>query len=251
MRSIKSLILILILSFSSLNLEASKTEVKVGMYIIPPFYSRTDQVASGILVDLIKYLNENQNKFQFKIVETSPRRRYRDLENGIYDIIFFENSIWGWSNRNIKLNETKVFATGKDYYIAKKDPRLKNQQVIFANLREKVILLKSGFHYGFLKFKSYDVKDKNLIYTNSLEGNIKNILRGKGDITVINDSFLKMYLKTHPKDKDKLVVSEKIDQVHNFKVLARPNSPISIDEIEKLFPLLKNSTYLREVLHLK
>lgn len=230
---------------------AKPVEVKVGAYRIPPFFEHTANGQKGITVELIKYLNKNQSKYKFVIVETSPRRRYRDLENGYYDIIFFENSVWGWNSREVSFLESKTFATGMDLYVAKRNPALKNQQDIFKDMNNKTYFLKSGFHYGFLDLKSHDVKKDNLFYTNSSLGNIKNIIRGKADITVVNDSFLKLFLSQSPQYKNEIVISKKADQVHLFKVLMSKGSPISIKEIEGLFPLIKKSGFLKSFLNFK
>ncbi len=237
---------VLLLLFLLTTLPAlAKVTVNVGAYRIPPFYNNLNGISKGITVDLVEFLNANQSDFYFKLVETSPRRRYRDLKNGVYDIIFFENPVWGWDYRKIDYTVSRVFAIGYDLYIAKKG---RDKNSIFENLKDKTILLKSGFHYGFLNQKSFDVKDKNLIYTTSQKGNIENVIRGKADLTIVNDTFLKLMIKERPALKNEIIVSDKKDQTHEFRVLSRKNSPITIKQVEELFPLIKANKKFQSIL---
>lgn len=229
----------------SLSIHA-EVKVNVGAYNFPPFYLHDSK--DGLLNRLVKNLNKVQKKYRFEIKETSPERRYRDLENGEYDLIFFESAVWGWNERSILFQQTRPLFSGGEKYIAQKDSNKgKSKNEIFSDLETKNILLFNGFHYGFLGFTSGNPQKNNLIYTNSHRGNILNIIKGRGDIAVVTESYLIDFFKKNPELKEKVIISDKYDQKYNQSVIIRPYSPISKDELMGILEKVKRNPCCRDI----
>jgi ABC-type amino acid transport substrate-binding protein len=66
----------------------------------------------------------------------------------------------------------------------------------------------------------------------------------RGDIAVITRSFLAIHLQQNPQDKEKLLLSDKMDQTYEHRIILRRNISPTIDEINKLLSQLKRSGQL-------
>lgn len=132
---------------------------------------------------------------------------------------------------------------GGEIYIAPAEPG--KGQEYFDNFKNKRIVGIKGYHYGFANFNSdpeYLIKNFNMELTPSNAGSIKMILAGnRGDIAVVTRSYLAMYLNEHPSDRDKLLLSTKLDQVYQHRIILRRNIQITIGEINGLLTALKNN----------
>ncbi|MFG1485017.1 substrate-binding periplasmic protein [Halobacteriovorax sp. RZ-2] len=220
------------------------TDILVGAYHFPPFYMKKNGAKSGILLEMIQELNKVQDKYRFKIVETSARRRYRDFTSNRFDMIFFESPKWGWSERKINYVMTPPFSLGGEKFIALKRDR---NQSYLKQLEKKTILLFDGYHYGFLDYEIKKDFNAKLTYTNSHEGNILSILKGRGDIAIVTESYLNLFFDNNSQFKDKLIISEHYDQEYDHRVIMTKTSHISKDMMMSLLIKIKDMPCCRKV----
>ncbi|MBC7537743.1 MAG: transporter substrate-binding domain-containing protein [Bacteriovorax sp.] len=228
---------------------AFATVVKIGAYEFPPFVTWVSGKPNGVLVKLSKHLNETQKKYSFELIETSSNRRYDDMKNKYYDIIFFENIQWGWLKYPVQAS--KVFLVGGEVFITK---ILDNKnQTYFNDLKNKTIRGILGYHYGFANFLTdpLTLKKWNIELTNSHEGNIVAVLEGRSDLAIVTKEYLDIYLKKNSEAKKNLLVSNKMDQMYHHTVLIREGSPISVSEINGLLDNIKKDQSLKNILDYK
>ncbi|MEX0300365.1 MAG: ABC transporter, partial [Kordiimonas sp.] len=69
----------------------SRKLLEWGGYAFEPFVEGTIGVSPGF----VALLNSNQREYRFEFVEIPAQRRYRLLEEGKIDAIFFEMLQWG------------------------------------------------------------------------------------------------------------------------------------------------------------
>lgn len=231
-------IFFIILCLSSPIIFGTET-IKVGAYDFPPFASWQTGVPNGMVVEQIEILNRSQKKFKFKLVETSANRRYEDLKNKIFDVIFYESIQWGWEKSPV--SASKVFLVSGDVFITKKMP--KKNQTYFDDLRNKSIRGILGYHYAFANFSTDPqvLKSWNLEFTNSQDGNILAVMEGRSDMAIVSKEFLNLFFKDHPLAKKSLLVSQKMDQIYRFTVIIRNDAPITTQEMNALLDKLKNN----------
>ncbi len=230
----------IMLSFSAM---AERTEIKVGAYDYPPFMEWKNGKPTGLLLILTSLLNEKQSKYQFVIVETSAKRRYQDLYKKYYDVIFFENIDWSWAKSQVVASQT--FLKGGELFIAKKE-RDRNQKYFF-NLKGKLIRGFLGYHYAFLNFSTDPsvLKEWNIELTNSHDGNIISVIEGRADLAIVTREYLYYYFQKHPKAKDEILVSNKMDQIYQHTAIMRTDDKLKIKELNELLAeVKKDSTFI-------
>ncbi|EPZ52077.1 ABC transporter, substrate-binding protein, family 3 [Bacteriovorax sp. BAL6_X] len=233
-----------LIAFSfSISIFAIK-DILVGAYHFPPFYIKKHGAQSGVLFEIIEELNKVQNKYRFKIIETSARRRYRDFTSNQFDMILFESPKWGWRERHIDYVMTPPFSFGGEKVIALKEGR---NQTYLKQLEKKTILLFDGYHYGFLDYKINKKFDAKIIYTNSHEGNILSLLKGRGDIAIVTESYLNIFFEKNSEVREKLIISEHYDQKYDHRVLLTKSSRISKDMVMSLLRQIKDRSCCRKL----
>ncbi|WP_413291008.1 substrate-binding periplasmic protein [Bdellovibrio sp. HCB337] len=229
------------LSFALATSETEPQVVKVGVVEFPPYIQiENNGQVSGMIGLVLEYLNAAQDDYVFQPIPTSAMRRHRDFKNGMYDQSFFDNVEWGWDKSTV--DATDVYMTGKEIYIALKKPG--RGESYFANFSQKSMVGILGYHYGFAAFNSdptYLRKKFNMQTSTSNEGSIKMILFERGDIAIVSDAFLNEYLKRHPDDRKKLLISEKVDQNYNHTIVIRKNTRPSVQEMNTLMSKFKQS----------
>ena len=222
----------------------AKTSIAVGGYVFPPFVAIENGKSVGLTIDLIKLLNEVQKKFHFTFKLTSPRRRYRDFEEGVYDLIFFENLIWGWHGK--KISATEVILKGGEIFVAKAQKG--RDQSFFNPLSDKLLLGILGYHYQFANFNTDRklLKDKfNLKLSTNHKANLNYLLNREGlNVAIVTKSYFDLYLKKHPELRGKFLTSTSFDQVYNHSILVRNKSTISLNKMTDLMTKLKESNKL-------
>jgi len=226
-----------VLIFTSAAISQEPTEVMVGMYPFAPFVEQRDaldtEAVSGMTIDLLEILNKSQNNYYFNAVLIPPNRRYQSYDRGDYDVIFYENKAWGWQDYNIDVS--KVYQAGGEVYVALKHSG--RGQEYFNRFDDKRMMGILGFHYGFANFNADEKflhKKFNMSLFNDNDKILTKLLKQRGDILVITNAYLQRYLKNHPGVKERLLISEKLDQEYNHTVLVRPESVISIAEINQM-----------------
>ncbi len=224
----KLLLLFFVICLSS-NMVFAKT-IKVGGYFYPPFVQKDGSKVTGIGLELLKEMNKFQNKYNFKFVTTSSKRRYIDFGKGRFDMIMFEDIAWGWKDKNVVAS--KVILRGGEKYVAKASSS--KDQSFFNNIKNKSLALFLGYHYGFANYNADEKflkKNFKVQLSTTHEGNIKKVLLGRADISLITYSYLKQYMKKNPSVKKKLLISDKFDQKYNHTSLIRKNGALKISEL--------------------
>ncbi|MBF0224648.1 MAG: transporter substrate-binding domain-containing protein [Desulfobacterales bacterium] len=214
--------------------------VNVGGYVFPPFIEYADNIYTGITLDLIEEMNNFQSKYKFTFVPTSSKRRYKNFENKLYDIILFEGIEWGWKEENVE--STKIFFKGGEVYVTKNFPS--KTQSYFDDLKGKKLAIYLGYHYKFANFNAdeeYLKKNFNAETSLSHIANISKVLNGKADIAVVTKSYLKKYLNENPQIKKQLLISTKLDQEYNLGILTRKSSKSSAKELNLILDGLEKS----------
>lgn len=225
----------------------SKEIISVGGYVFPPFVTKGDNgEAQGLTLDLINAFNAHQDKYHFEFRFTSPKRRYSDFDRKHFDYIFFENTKWGWENHPVKAS--KVYLKGGERYIALNKPE--RDQSYFEQVGNKMLVGILGYHYGFADYVSDQVflqKRFNIRLTPNHHASIQMILRNLGEVAIVTESYLAQHFKRYPDDRDKILVSDKYDQIYEHTILARHPMTPSIDEINSYLDELESNGTLKQL----
>lgn len=224
--------LVIFLLVSSGAFAADKITIKVGGYNFPPFVEEDGK--SGMVSEVIKKLNRTQEKFNFVFVNTSANRRYRDLKDKKMDLIFFEDESWNWDTPETPHLKTGVILNGGELFVALS--KKNRDQKYFDSFEGKKVRAIFGYHYNFANMKTDPeiLRKKGISLSHSNEENFKDLLSERVDIIVINSFMVDKYLKKDKTLKNKLLISSKIDQVYQLRVLLNKDSKISPEEIEKM-----------------
>lgn len=210
--------------------------VRVGGYDFPPFVE-TDAGGKhfGLTLDLIAALNAAQSRYEFTFVPVSARRRYGDLQEGRFDAMFFESPEWGWAGKTYPVEFSNVFLRGGEIFIAQAQPG--RGQDFFADIKSKRIIGILGYHYGFANFEADPeilAKSFNIKLVNSNRSSIEMVLAGRTDVAVVTDSYLWSYLKQNAGAAERLLVSDRYDQIYNHRILVRRDGPIDTAAVNAL-----------------
>lgn len=230
------------LSFSALAAQ----KVAVGVYDYPPFYMQTTDGHGGVTPDIIKLLNTAQQEFKFELVNTTSRRRYQDFESGLFDLMLFESTDWGWQGYDVV--NTAPFFSGGEVWIAYASPG--RDQHYFESITEKRLLGVLGYHYGFAALNSDPGYLQNKFSIHLLENQekiISLIVEQKADMGIVAQSFLNHYIDKHPQLREKLLISQKFDQTYAHGVLVRKNAAINAEWLDRLFAQLRQQGQLESL----
>ena len=223
-------------------------EVRVGGYHFPPYLDKPESpYPQGLVPELLRTLNAAQQQYHFVLVPTSATRRYRDLESGRFDLMFFESSRWGW--QGISLQTLELDIDDAEVYVAAVEPG--RGQEFFGDFRDKRMALYSGYHYGFAGFDAdpdYLARNFNALLTYSHDSNLRMLLARRVDIAVVTRSYLELFLDRHPEVLPRLLVSDRLDQLYHHQVLLRPNGPLSPADVAELLNQLQISGALSKLL---
>ncbi len=223
-------------------------QVRVGGYHFPPYLFKPEAPQPrGLVPELLQALNRLQDEYRFVLVPTSATRRYRDLENGRYDLILFESSQWGWQDTPhlglpLDIEDAEV-------YVAAAAPG--RGQEYFADFAGKRMALYSGYHYGFAGYNAdqdYLGRTFKAVLTYSHDSNLRLLQRQRADVAVITRSYLQLYLERYPEAAAGLLVSERFDQVYRHQVLLRPDGPLTPQQMAQLLERLQADGELMRLL---
>ncbi len=240
------LLLALCLSCSSAS-AARPREILVGGYHFPPYLIKPEEQEQGLTPDLVAQLNRLQARFHFSIVPTSAARRYRDLEQGRYDLMLFEDPDWGWNG--VRYQGIDMRTSDAEVYIARTQPG--RGQAFFDDLAGKRLALYNGYHYGFAGFNAdpeYLFKRFSATLTYSHDSNLLMVLHGRADIAVVTRSYLDLLFAREPALRDNLLVSRRIDQEYHLYAMLRPDAPITRDEMAGLLQNLQDDEAFQRLL---
>ena len=182
-------------------------EVRVGAYHFPPYVLKPEsEQPTGLLPELLQAFNLAQDDYRFNLVATSTKRRYRDLQNGRFDLILFESPSWGWQDTAHEALDLHI--EDAEVYVASLLPG--RDEAFFADFSGKRMALYNGYHYGFAGFNSDQAflsETFSALLTYSHDSNLVMLLRGRADAAVVTRSFLQAYLKRYPEKASALIRS--------------------------------------------
>lgn len=221
--------------------------ITVGAYHFPPVAEvDEDQRPQGLLGDLIRDLEAAHDDITFKIVHTSPRRRHLDFESGLYDVIFFESTHWGWANRDITVS--RPILMDEDLYVALKKPD--RTLDFFQNLEQRRLAGISGYHYGFADFETDPaaLQEKFTIEYSETHGRNLDLIKADrpsvAEVAIVSRAYLQKHFGEHPEDRDRLLMSEHSDQRYQLRIIARKGAPLTANQLfQRMAPLVANGSY--------
>lgn len=214
--------------------------VKVGVYPFLPF----SDGKTGLTHELVQALNSFQTEYRFETVPTSANRRYRDMVDGVYTHIFFENILWGW--KPAQVDATKVFLKGDGEVFVARAQRGRGQEY-FQTLADKDILAVLGYHYAFADFEADpDALRKRFSITFSSDNavSLRNLLSGRGDVAVLTRSYLGRYLVEQPQDRGLLHISQRMDQTYAHTALVAKEARPTAQELNRLLAQMESAGVL-------
>ncbi len=217
--------------------------VRVGTY---PFLPFVDQ-SGGLTADLVQAMNAFQKDYTFQVVSTSSNRRYRDMADGSFSMVLFENIKWGWDPSVVQAS--KVFLKGDgEVYVARSQPG--RGQEYFKTLQDKHILGVTGYHYGFANFDADPARlaqRYNISFSPDNAISLRNLLAERGDVAVITKSYLKSYLQKEPQVAARLLVSDHFDQTYAHTAVVKKGSKPSPQELDALFEKMESAGVLKQL----
>ncbi|MBC7908378.1 MAG: transporter substrate-binding domain-containing protein [Rhodospirillaceae bacterium] len=210
--------------------------VRVGGYDFPPFVeSDASGQPKGLALDLVEAFNKAQTKYEFRFVPTSARRRYADVAEGRFDLLFFESPEWEWTAKGHPVEFSNVFLTGGEVYVA--SAKSGRGQEWFADIKGKRVVGILGYHYGFTHFEGNpDILNREwgMKLVGSHRSSIEMVLAERMDVGIVTDAYLWSYLARNPETASRLLVSERYDQQYNHRVLVRKGGPMNTDTVNRM-----------------
>lgn len=219
------------------------TIVKVGGYHFPPYVElAAGKVPTGLTLDLLDLMNAFQSDYHFVFEPTSPLTRYKDLAEGVFDVMFFERKDWGWQNSSVKAS--REFLKDCEVYVARTGHD--RTQAYFDSLKRKSLLGYLGYHYPIAEFKTDPdllFQRYNLRVTPSHEENVRAILEGGSDMAIVTRSYVIRYLRDHPALIPRLLVSDRMEQEYRHTLLVRADSELLMKQIVEILSTLEKAGY--------
>ncbi|RDH44166.1 transporter substrate-binding domain-containing protein [Zooshikella ganghwensis] len=219
------------LFFISFKLSAEIT-VRISMSPFEPFVLDTDP-PSGIAIDMMELMNNFQDTYHFTFIMTTSVRRHKAFKNGLFEMSMFDNYKWGWEG--FPVDVSKVYLKGGEIYVALAKPD--RTQSYFKEFEQKRMIGMLGYHYGFADFNSDQSFLKERFHMSLTTNNLATItmlLKDRGDIAVITESFFNQYLKNNQHMRNKFIRSNHYDQEYNHTIIIRKGIKPSIEEINTL-----------------
>lgn len=213
--------------------------IKVGGYPYAPFVVKiSDSHYEGLTLDLIDQLNEIQQEVKFIFVPTSAANRYKALDLGRFSLMLFEDSKWGWQTAKLKM--TAPFLGGGEVYVALN--KAGRDQRFFDDPSQHHLIGVTGYHYGVGQFNADPVYLQRKLNITLVKDNIsalQALLKGRGEVAIINVSYLNQYLLAHPGTAEQLLISQKWDQHYQYRAILHPAAPITPAQLEQWLAALQ------------
>ncbi len=226
---------------------AAEQVVHVGGVHFPPYVVKPEQPnASGLLLELLEALNQEQGDYRFVMVPTSVPRRFRDFQDGRIDLALFENPAWDW--QTIAHDTVDMGLEDAEVFVARVE--VGRGQSYFDSLQGKRLALYNGYHYAFAGFNAapeFLQQNYNATLTYSHDSNLLMVLRRRADIALVTRSYIGEFLERHRKYAGQLLVSERVDQRYKHYALVRPQGPISAERFAALLEQLRRGGQLAEI----
>ena len=215
-------------------------QVKVGAYEYSDVFFYENGQPKGLVPQLITVLNDFQEEYEFRLVETSSRRRYQGLTAGEFDLLLFDSAKWDWQEFEVQFSDPLLIES--DLYVALADGE--DPEALFSNVTFHPILCVLGFHYGFADFNADPVflEDNFDVLLRYNEQEVLNgLLAGEAPIGIISAGFLTTKLNEQPELREKLVFSELPDAQYDLVAVMSGNSAISREKFNQLIAKVKAS----------
>lgn len=226
----------------------ARQTLAVGVYDYPPFYQTHMGKADGVIPDVLHLLNQAQSEVEFVLYATTARRRYKDFQDGKFDLLLFENRQWGWQDYPVHASET-LFSGGEVWVTMAASDR---DQSYFKQLQGKTLVGVLGYHYGFADLDA----DPHRLHqhfgmqlVDSQDKVMELLLQERADMGLVAYSFINRYLHQHPELKPRLLISDTFDQQYQHGALLREDATITIEWLNSLFSRLKDNGQLRALWH--
>ncbi|MGL5973800.1 MAG: substrate-binding periplasmic protein, partial [Aeromonas sobria] len=187
---------------------------------------------------LIDQLNAVQQEVNFVFVPTSAANRYKALDMGRFSLMLFEDSNWGWQADQYKM--TAPFLGGGEVYVALK--KAGRDQRFFDDPASHHLIGVTGYHYGVGQFNADPAYLKRTLNITLVKDNIsalQALLKGRGEVAILNVSYLNQYLLAHPDTADQLLISQKWDQHYQHRTILHPAAPITPAQLEQWLAALQ------------
>ncbi|MFV3092400.1 amino acid ABC transporter substrate-binding protein [Pseudomonas sp. GW6] len=221
--------------------------VKVGGAHFPPYVIKSNlQESSGLLLQLLDALNQEQAEYHFTMLPTAIVRRFSDLQRGRIDMAIFENPQWGW--QDIDVEAVDMGLEDAELFVARVEER--RGQEYFEQLEGKRLALYRGYHYGFAQFNSdpeFLTRTFNANLGHSHDSNLLMVVRGRADVALVTRSNLYDFVERNREHARKLLISEGVDQVYRHHAMIRPGAPISPERFAALLERLRVKGELQRI----
>ncbi|MFM4927046.1 substrate-binding periplasmic protein [Aeromonas veronii] len=213
--------------------------IKVGGYPYAPFVVKLpDSRYEGLTLELIDQLNTVQKEVTFVFVPTSAVNRYKALDLGRFSLMLFEDTKWGWDTDKFKM--TTPFLGGGEVYVALN--KAGRDQRFFDDPASHHLIGVTGYHYGVGQFKAdplYLQRKLNITLVKDNVSALQALLKGRGEVAILNVSYLNQYLQANPDTADQLLISQKWDQQYQHRAILHPEAPITPAQLEQWLAVLQ------------
>nr|WP_234919692.1 transporter substrate-binding domain-containing protein [Aeromonas veronii] len=213
--------------------------MKVGGYPYAPFVVKLpDSRYEGLTLELIDQLNAVQKEVTFVFVPTSAANRYKALDLGRFSLMLFEDTKWGWDTDKFKM--TTPFLGGGEVYVALN--KAGRDQRFFDDPASHHLIGVTGYHYGVGQFNAdplYLQRKLNITLVKDNVSALQALLKGRGEVAILNVSYLNQYLQANPDTADQLLISQKWDQQYQHRAILHPAAPITPAQLEQWLAVLQ------------
>ncbi|GGX68400.1 ABC transporter substrate-binding protein [Saccharospirillum salsuginis] len=208
--------------------EAYERTVLVGGYPYPPYVvGHASEEPSGATVDVLDQLNEWQSRIEFKFVPVAAFSRELSFRQGRFEAMFFESPDWGWRDESVNISHP--IAVDRDVYVAlDKEDR---GQGFFDDIHKKHLIATRGYHYGFASYRTDEqwLQDQFTIdFAPSLAAGLEMLMRERGEVAVLNESYLRAR-RNEGLDMSDLLVSERADNTYRLSVLVSQGAELEME----------------------
>jgi len=199
--------------------------VKIAVTSIQPPFVINPEERIGLAYDLIDVLNGFQSDFQFVEVFCPPRRLLMEARKNRVELIAFNNIKWGWYKNNAV--GSLSLTTGKDLFYSLKGQRNNNRADSIAAVR--------GFQYTFTQSDPRPLSTKaEVTLVNDEPSGLQMVVRRRTKTAIASEAFLNWIERSAPDVFERLSINPVPDQEYERHIVVFPNSPISVERLNKL-----------------
>lgn len=214
---------------------SARQPIVIGGYDFPPYLNiSNDRPVSGITLELMAQLNLMQDEYHFELFLTSPARRFADFSSGYYDMMLFENPIWGWQEKPIYSTPLPSFFDDRERYIARQEAG--RDQSFFDDLTQRQMAGIFSYHYGFADYNSDAdwLRERfSMILVNSQDALVELVIQGRAEVAVVSEAYLLSAFTRAPFLRQQLLVSQKIDQEYQHHIIAHSKHRATADAVRQ------------------